>query len=82
MAAGMSGTALTFGIYPGGGTGSAEPSAPDRPDLMTDDYVPKPAFHAYRNLIEAMTAGAERTWLTNQWGSSARGSSGWPRPGS
>lgn len=25
--------------------------------LMTDDYTPKPAFHAYRNLIEAMTAG-------------------------
>lgn len=34
MAAGMSGSALTFGIYPGGGTGSAEPGGPDRPDLV------------------------------------------------
>jgi len=25
--------------------------------LMTDDYTPKPAFGAYRNLIEAMTGG-------------------------
>ena len=34
MAEGMSGAGLTFGIYPGGGTGSAEPGGPDRPDLI------------------------------------------------
>ena len=27
--------------------------------LMTDDYTPKPAFHAYRELIGALSPGAE-----------------------
>jgi hypothetical protein len=37
MAGGMSGPGLTFGIYPGGGTGSAEPGGPDLINQALDE---------------------------------------------